>query len=367
MTKLIRLFYLVILFALLSCSPSGGKGNTIDFEEIIPIQYAKGLSMYKTTEGTVVTITNPQTNKVLDHFLVSKKAQTKLTNIKVVKSPFNSVLAYSSTYISFLDALGEADKVTGVSYAQGIQNKLIRKRLENNKTIDVGSDQNPDKELILSLKPNLAMVYPANGNHDWFQDFGIPTITNIEYLETHPLAQAEWIKLYGVLFDKLGIAQHIFDSIALSYNQNLCQKQSDKPIVLCGELYDNTWTLPGGKSTTSQLIKDAGGEYFYSADTSSGSKKLDFEYVLSKDSLIDYWLLLTYNQRPVTYSFLKENYQRYSYLSVFNLNKMAVCNTAKNTYFESGILEPHVLLREIKALIHGDTPVDSLKYFIDLK
>ncbi len=360
-------FNILFVFALFNCSPSGGSGKTIDFEKEITMKYAKGLAMYKTTDGTVVTISNPQTNEVLDHFLVTEKENSKLSTIKVIKSKFNSILAYSSTYISFLDALGEADKVTGVSYSQGIRNPLIKERLEAKQTIDVGSDQSPDKELILSLKPDLAMIYPANGNHDWFKSFDVPTITNVEYLEIHPLAQAEWIKLYGVLFNKLEKSQAIFDSLEMNYNGEKCYKDTEKPVVLCGELYDDVWTLPGGRSFTSKLIEDAGGEYFYTSDTSSGSKKLDFEYILAKDSAINYWLLLTYNQQSVTYSYLKENKPRYSYLSVFKSKNIGICNTATSPYFEEGILEPHILLREIKWLIHNEQPKDSLKYFKGLE
>ena len=183
-------------------------------------------------------------------------------------------------------------------------------------------------------------------------------------MEVHPLAQAEWIKLYGVLFDKEDRANMIFNGMRKNYihvkNRNI--KTDKKPIVLCGELYDGTWTLPGGKSFTSQLIKDAGGIYFYEKDSTSGSKKLDFEYILSNDSAIDFWILLSYNVSPITYSYLKKSQSRYTYLSVFEPTKMGVCNTATSPYFETGILEPYLLLREIKSLIHG-VKLDSTKYF----
>ena len=64
-------FFCAILFiGFIQCNPFEDTGETIDFEELITINYAQGLSMYKTTEGTVVTISNPQTNEIIDHFLV---------------------------------------------------------------------------------------------------------------------------------------------------------------------------------------------------------------------------------------------------------------------------------------------------------
>lgn len=352
------------LFLLVNCSLSDSDSEAVLFEEIIDLKYAKGLSLYKTNEGTVVTITNPQTQEILDYFLVTAQKNSEMRNIKVVTTPFNSVLAYSSTYISFMNAINEVDKISGVTYSQGISNKKIKERLASKQTLDVGSDQSPDKELIVSLEPDLAMIYPSNGNHDWFQSFSIPTVSNVEYLEVHPLAQAEWIKLYGVLFEKEELADSLFRNIETNYLAEVVSNSiSSKPVVLCGELYDDVWTLPGGRSLTSQLITDVGGDYFYKNDTSSGSKKLDFEYILSQDSVIDYWLLLTYNQQPVTYDYLKENKPRYSYLSVFSPEKIGICNTAITTYFETGILEPHILLKEIKSLIQDSTNLADSKYF----
>ncbi len=364
--------FLYVLLSLIffgSCSISDSNKEPIQFEEIIPLNYAKGLSMYKTNEGTVVTITNPQTQEVLDHFLVSSQDNSEMKGIKLVTTPFKSVLTYSSTYISFMNVLNEVDKITGVTYSQGISNKKIKERLSTKLTLDVGSDQSPDKELIVSLKPDLAMIYPSNGNHDWFQSFSIPTVSNVEYLEIHPLAQAEWIKLYGVLFEKEKMADSIFRSIEKSYLTEVVSKDSStqKPVVLCGELYDDVWTLPGGRSFTSKLIEDAGGRYFLNSDSSSGSKKLDFETILSQDSTLDYWLLLTYNQKDISYDYLKKNKPRYSYLSVFSPEKISVCNTATSSYFETGILEPQILLKEIKSFIQHTENQDSSRYFKQLK
>ena len=358
------LYLATLLLTLASCSGNDSSQESILFEELISLKYANGLSLYKTNEGTVVTITNPQTQEILDHFLVTSKEESEMSNIKVVTTPFESVLAYSSTYISFMSALKEVDKITGVTYSQGISNQRIKERLATKQTLDVGSDQSPDKELVISLKPDLAMIYPNNGNHDWFQSFSIPTIANVEYLEVHPLAQAEWIKLYGVLFEKEELADSIFNEIEKNYKSEIVMaSDSNLPVVLCGELYDDVWTLPGGRSFTSKLIEDAGGQYFLSSDTNSGSRKLDFEYVLSQDTLLDYWLLLTYNPKPITYQYLKENKPRYSYLSVFSPEKMSVCNTATSSYFETGILEPHILLKELKSLIKDSTRLENSKYF----
>lgn len=361
--KLIYLFALIFIFG---CSENSSDEKGINFEGLIEFNYAKGLKIYKTNEGYVVTISNPSNGEIVDHFLVSNKNNSNLQNIKIIKTPLSSILAYSSTYISFIDALGEIEKIKGVTYSQGLYNKKIKDQLDSKHTIDVGNDQEPDKELIVSLKPDVALIYPSNGNHDWFNSFNIPTISNVEYMETHPLAQAEWIKLYGILLKKEMEADSIFKYIEQQYNSEIVASSTAiKPTVLCGELYDNVWTLPGGKSLTAQLIKDAGGDYFYSNDSTTGSKKLDFEYILQHDTGLDYWLLLTYSNKPVTLQTLKEKNERNKYLSVFNKEKIGVCNTAVTPYFEKGLIEPHILLKEIKNLLKTGLKLDSLVYVND--
>jgi iron complex transport system substrate-binding protein len=362
-----NLIYLFALIFMFGCSENSSDEKGINFEELIEFNYAKGLKIYKTNEGYVVTISNPSNGEIVDHFLVSNKNNSNLQNIKIIKTPLSSILAYSSTYISFIDALGEIEKIKGVTYSQGLYNKKIKDQLDSKYTIDVGNDQEPDKELIVSLKPNVALIYPSNGNHDWFNSFNIPTISNVEYMETHPLAQAEWIKLYGILFKKEKEADSIFKYIEQQYNSEIVASSTAiKPTVLCGELYDNVWTLPGGKSLTAQLIKDAGGDYFYSNDSTTGSKKLDFEYILQHDTGLDYWLLLTYSNKPVTLQTLKEKNERNKYLSVFNKEKIGVCNTAVTPYFEKGLIEPHILLKEIKNLLKTGLKLDSLVYVNEL-
>ena len=358
---------IVLFFGLSNCNQNFESAKPVEFENMIEFSYAKGLKIYETNEGHVVTISNPNSGKILDHFIITKNSKSNISNIKTIQTPINRVLAYSSTYITFLDALDQVEKIKGVTYSQGISNEKINQQLETDSTIDVGSDQSPNKELIVSLKPDLALIYPSNGNHDWFSSFDIPTIINVEYLEIHPLAQAEWIKLYGILFNKQQTADSIFNSIESSYNANRINDSSKtKPVILCGELYDNVWTLPGGNSFINQLIKDAGGEYFLTNDTTSGSRKLDFEYILQHDSVIDYWMLLSYNPKEITYSLLKENQPRYSYLSVFKPNKISICNTAITPYFETSILDPHLLLNDIKSFIYRDEKAEY-HYFSPLE
>jgi iron complex transport system substrate-binding protein len=75
-------------------------------------------------------------------------------------------------------------------------------------------------ELLLSIKPEWFTVYPYG--HDGYEKYtskGINCLPISEYLETHPLGRAEWIKVFGELCGKSKEANAVFTSIKNEYNK----------------------------------------------------------------------------------------------------------------------------------------------------
>ena len=68
---------------------------------------------------------------------------------------------------------------------------------------DVGYESNLDKELIVSLKPDLLMAYGVGASSAEYlrklAEMGVKVMYNADYLEEHPLARCEWIKVFGLL------------------------------------------------------------------------------------------------------------------------------------------------------------------------
>ena len=61
-----------------------------------------------------------------------------------------------------------------------------------------------DIERIISLKPEALLVSPFenSGGYGKLDKLHIPIIEAADYMETSPLGRAEWMKFYGMLFDK---------------------------------------------------------------------------------------------------------------------------------------------------------------------
>ena len=247
MNKQIKL--LLFIGFIIGCNTNEKVKTEINSVVTIPNKYAKGFTITKTDEGLIYKVYNPQTNALVDSFFIADIVS------------FHKTIVFSATYISFLAKINELNTIKGVTYSGGIFNTEIKEKINTREIIDIGSDNEPNKELILDINPDVIFSFPNNNNLDWLKQFDIKNISVTEYLENHPLAQAEWIRFFGYLFHKEQLADSIFNVIESDYNK-LVQQQlntTNKPTVLGGELYDDSWTLPRGKSITSKLIEDAGG------------------------------------------------------------------------------------------------------------
>ncbi len=71
--------------------------------------------------------------------------------------------------------------------------------------------------MIISLKPEALLVSPFenSGGYGKLDKLHIPLIEAADYMETSPLGRAEWMKFYGMLFDKN--ADSLFTRIEQDY------------------------------------------------------------------------------------------------------------------------------------------------------
>lgn len=332
MAKLNKLNLYLLLFLLISCSSK--KNNLSDkFLNKIPNKYAKGFQLYETENGYWVEIFHPQTKEKLDEILIES---TSLKN----------VITFSSTHIGFIELLDEINTVKGVTYPAGIFNTNIKKGIKKGEVLDIGSDVDPNKESILSLNPDIVFTFPNSASFEWMNMLDIKNIVVTEFLEPHPLAQAEWIRFFGYLYGKPKTADSIFHEIDKGYNE-LIQEKAYSFKVMAGQLYDDSWATPGGKSTTSILLQDAGAQYISFGDSSYGSHSIDYEIILEEQSKINFLVMLTFNYQEITKESLLSSNTKYQFLKFLDTKKMVVCNSALYPYFEKGITQPHILLKEL--------------------
>lgn len=133
----------------------------------------------------------------------------------------------------------------------------------------------PDYELILQEGCRLAventMIYHEPAVQSKLEELGIPVLVETSSYEKHPLGRLEWIKLYGLLFDRLDAAQAFFDSEAGRFETLISEEEGTKPRVAffhvtAGGLINVR--RAGDYITT--MIDLAGGQYVPAAEADAG-------------------------------------------------------------------------------------------------
>ncbi len=271
--------------------------------------------------------------------------------------PLKDMVCLSATHLSFADALGLVDKISGVASADYVVSAEFRDYIADGRIQEIGISDHFKLERLISLAPDIVMVTHQQGqSFEPLRNAGLTVLAFAEHLETHPLGRAEWIRCMGVLFGKEAQAKTIFDSISNEYYRltALASEVEVRPVVLSGKQYGGFWNLAGGKSYLAQLLHDAGAEYVWSDNPDSGSLVLDFETVYHRGINADFWRFLVYSSEPYTYDHLLAEDQRYAGIRAFGERKVLLSNTFEKPYFQRGVLEPQVILADYISIFHPE-------------
>ncbi len=356
---------------------SKNQYNQTDSVQCDTNKYANGFTIERKKSHTILKVTNPWqgAKKVsYSYYLQSrdKPLPAELSKKQVIKTPIEKIICLSTTHISFIDCINELNSIIGVSGKKYVNNAKLQKKIKNNEIADIGYDQNLNYELIVALQPDVVMAYGVESQNLRYilklKELGIPVIMNAEYLEATPLGKTEWIKFVAALYEKEEIAQKKFNIIANEYNKikNKIQKTGTAhPKVICNVPYNGTWYVPGGKSYAAKLIADAGGNYLWKDNQSHESIPLNIESVFQKAQNADIWIntgmASTYNDIIKTDTRLID-IKACKKKQLYNNN--ARCNTnGGNDYWESGIIQPHIILKDLVAIFHPQLAPDYKFYY----
>lgn len=279
----------------------------------------------------------------------------KYTSIKI---PIQRFIATSSTHIPPLEMLGVEETLVGFSNLNYISSTKTRSRINQNLIKDIGQNQALNIEEIIMLKPDLLMGFGVNElskDMVFLEEKNIPVVFNGEWRETHPLGKAEWIKLFGLLYDQYEKSNEIFKSIEKQYIafKNEAKLFSYSPTVMSGSIYENVWYAPKGDSWGAQMIADAGANYLWNNEKGQGSIGLSFEDVLIKAKDADFWIGCSFE----SYSDMLSSQSNYKHFKAFNDKKvfsytMKKGETGAVIYFEKAVYEPHLILEDLIHIFH---------------
>lgn len=290
--------------------------------------------------------------------------------------PVESVITLAVVQVPYLAAINKTSAIRGHNGVAQVFNEEFQKLASLGMITEIGSSalsmNNPLKtETMIELEPDIVFCV-SNGNREYdshykMQEAGLNPVVTAEWMEKHPLARAEWIKYYSLFFNQEAEANRVFTQIESNYTsiRERVLNVTTKPAVFAGLDYQGTWYAPGGDSYVAQLIEDAGGNYFLAHGTGAGDIPLDFEVVYDKAHDAEYWLNIGFANEISDLPALDPRYGKLSAFTSGNLYHFnARVNPAGgNDYWESGMINPDLILADLVKILHPDLLSDHELYY----
>ncbi|MCC6905365.1 MAG: ABC transporter substrate-binding protein [Anaerolineae bacterium] len=358
----------------LTDSCAANYNESVDyFPEKADISYAGGFTVeyhenYKIVEVAAAWPGSPAFRYVLVQ--CGTPTPEGFDGLPVIEVPVASIVAMSTSYIPVLESIGTLDSLAGVDDFAYVNNPAVRARIEAGDLVAISPGGQINVEQALALDPALIMAFssgaPEYDVHPALIEAGLPVVMNADWLETVPLGRAEWVKFIALFYNREAAAEEAFAGIEARYEEarDLAASVSDRPVVFTSIPWQGTWYMPGGASFQAVLLRDAGADYLYADDTSTGSLFLDFETVFNDARDADVWIDLN---GFATLADLAAADQRYAEFAAFRSGRAYGYDARQteygNEYFETGAANPDVILRDLVAIFHPELMPDHELYY----
>ena len=377
-----QLTLLSILFTVVVALASCQGGNNTSLASVdgdtIALKYSSLLTIVEHDGYTVAEISNPwKPGKLLHRYYLVPRGQESIANSQisdgtVIEVPIKRAAVFTTVHCALLTELGQGEHIVAVADAKYIKVPYIQQQIQAGRIVDCGNGLNPVVEKIMDMKPDVIMLSPFenSGGYGKTEEIGIPLIECAEYMETSPLARAEWMRFYGLLFGVGDKTDRLFHEVDSSYTalKEQAAKAGNGRSVLVDKVVGSVWYMPGGRSTIGQMLQDAGGQYPWASDTQSGSLSLPFETVLERGGQSDVWLLRYSSDHEWDYKELLSGHHGYSQLKAFRQHEVYGCNVEQSHFYEDTPFHPDRLLCDFLQILHPDIiGLPPLRYYKKLK
>ena len=369
--KLQRLLFVLLISAafLNACSSGNASG---DVAVLFQPKYAKGFRVVKSGNDTLI------------QFLSHSDSPTVSHSVSLSKINPERIALLSTTHSYFINALDGMKNVCGVTYADRIQLENLQAQIANGKTQNLTSNGDVNMEELLLLNPSVLFSVPFESTPYQSKLPQCAVIPTTEYLEEHPLGKAEWLYVFGFILRKDVLAKDLFLRIENEYIGALqghaegalqgpagrstegptgrsTEGPAERPIgdptqalkVFFATNNGSDWTVANNQSYWAILLKDAGAEYV-GAEEGKGNLNFDKERMLFALNKADAYGELVYFPNTSNVS-LSQLHPEFTQSGPFQHKKIFFCNAADNGFFDKALLEPHILLQELKMVLSDST------------
>lgn len=339
------------------------------------IRYARGFAVAYHGSCKIVTVFepghDPGSKRMATFVLVPRGPGQSLlvppAEGTVIEIPVRRVVLRSASHVPFFSMLGLTDRIVGITQGKYVNDPEAADLIRRGRIVEVGVGSGMtaqfDVERLFSLHPDLVLSWwtnnPAYAAHIKAHEAGLPVALLSDYEESTPLGRTEWIKFVAAFFDAEVEAERIFNAIERHYLAMAARARSvrHRPTVLYGNSYQGSWYIAGGKSYFANLVRDAGGQYVWADDNSTGSRPVNAETALIRGRNADYWL--TQNQNHYSLASVAAEDSRYELFRSFRAGRV-YSNNGKigpgggNDYYQGTAARPDLLLADMIAILHPE-------------
>ncbi len=244
--------------------------------------------------------------------LLVRRGQSAPQNVRadlVVQVPVERAVLMSATHVALVERLREYapdiwERVAGIMWGRSYQWFFpeVERMIEEGKLVDVGAAWSPDYELLVSLRPDLVMIYTFEGDpvRSKLEELKVPYVVNSEYLEDTLLGRFEWIKFVAAFFGLDEVGERVFRLVELRY-QLISHKVSAsvealdlRPVkVAWFSVYRGTIFVAGGLSYVANSIYDLKAVYAFSDLKVTGGAQVSLEEFVARASDADVLVVST--------------------------------------------------------------------------
>ena len=375
--SIISTITLLCLLFLASCVYNKKTSLEAFKQDVYTPEYATGFKILgaKNAQSTLIQVSNPWqgAKNVTMSYFISRNGELPPTGFTGPTIPAGAqrIVCMSSSYIAMLDAVGQVDRIVAVSGINYIANPYILAHRDSIK--DMGPEMN--YELLLGLKPDVVLLYGIGDAQtavtDKLKELAIPYMYVGEYLEESPLGKAEWLVALSELTDSRDKGIDVFREIPKRYQalKDLTASVEQRPTVMFNTPWNDSWVMPSTQSYMVQLVTDAGADYIYKENTSNSSAPIGLETAYGLIQKADYWINVG---TASTLDELKNMNPKFADAksvrdkTVYN-NNLRITATGGNDYWESAVVRPNVVLRDLIHIFHPELVSDSTYYYRHLE
>lgn len=365
---------LVVICLAVGCAASGdSKAHNFDRVVYQP-RYAVGFYIAEDESGNrQLCVTRPwQGDALVEQRLAIFQSREEVEGYagEYIIGGAKRVVCMSTSYIAMLDMVGKAENIVGVSGKQYVMTEGVA---SNPNVKDVGYDSNLDYEVLISLNPDLVLMYGVTAENGAvtakLRELGIPYIYLGDYTEQSPLGKAEWLVAVADIMGVRAYGEELFAEIEQRYNAVREGISLEKrPKVMFNTPYQDVWYMPSDDSYMVRLVEDAGGEYIYKGKNPvGGSRGISLEEALRLVSESDVWLNVGQCKSLEELSVAAPHFMECEVVKrgeVYNNNNRR-SPMGGSDFWESAIVRPDVVLEDLAQIMQGGA--EGLYYHHRLK